>query len=75
MTAVRTSDKHGPALDDEMKEEMEPQLRAGRPTRAEPWRDPEPVQDENTPDEDELIEQRRREEAGRTRSGDTQPRG
>jgi len=70
MTVVRTSDKHGPALDDEMKDEMEAPLRAGRSTRAEPWRDPEPVEGEDRPDEEELIERRRAEEAGRTRAGD-----
>lgn len=70
MAVVRTSDKHGPVLDNEMKEEIEGQLRAGHSTRAEPWREPEPVEDENTPDEEELIEQRRAEETGRTRETD-----
>lgn len=63
----RTSDKHGPMLDDEMKQEVEGQVRSGRPTRAEEWHDPEPIEDENTPEQDELIERRREEEEGRTR--------
>lgn len=67
MTVVRSSDKHGPVVDDIMKEEIEGQLRAGRPTRAETWHDPEPIEDDDAPDEDELIEGRRAEEAGRTR--------
>jgi hypothetical protein len=70
MTVVRTSDKHGPALDDEMKEELQAPLRAGHSTRAEPWREPEPVEDEDRGDEDELIKRRRAEESGRTRATD-----
>lgn len=66
MPIERSSDKHGRVLDEEMKKEVEGMLRAGRPTRAEPWRDPEPVEDENSPTEEELIEQRRAQEAGRT---------
>jgi len=67
MTVERSSDKHGPVVDDIMKEEMEDQLRAGRTTRAEPWHDPEPFEADDAPDEDELIASRRAEEAGRTR--------
>jgi hypothetical protein len=75
MAVERTSDKHSPVLDDEMKEEIEGQLRAGRSTRAEPWRDPEPVEGENQPDEEELIERRREEERGRTRASDARAAG
>lgn len=67
MTVERSSDKHGPVMDDMMKQEMEDQLRAGRSTRAEPWHDPEPIEADDAPDEDELIQSRRVEEAGRTR--------
>ncbi|HEX4787577.1 MAG TPA: hypothetical protein VH372_03895 [Actinospica sp.] len=69
MAIERSSDKHGRALDEEMKKEVEGMLRAGRPTRAEPWHDPEPIEDENAPTEEELIELRRAEEAGRTEDG------
>jgi hypothetical protein len=69
MALVRSSDKHGPVLDDEMKTEVEGELRAGRSTRAEPWRDPEPIEQDDAPDETELIQRRRVEEAGRTREG------
>jgi hypothetical protein len=34
MTVVRSSDKHGPVVDDVMKQEIEDLLRANRPTRA-----------------------------------------
>lgn len=67
MTLERSSDKHGPILDDEMKEEMLGQLRANGPTRSEPWHDPEPIEDDTAPDEDAVIRSRRAEEAGRTR--------
>jgi len=67
MTVERSSDKHGPHVDDIMKEEIEGQLRANRPTRAEPWHDPEPIEGDDAPDENQLIESRRAEEAGRTR--------
>lgn len=67
MTTQRSSDKHGPLLDETMKDEVEGQVRSGRPTRAEPWHDPEPIEDENSPEPDEVIERRRAEEAGRTR--------
>lgn len=69
MALVRSSDKHGPVLDDEMKTEVEGELRAGRSTRAEPWRDPEPIEGDDAPDETELIDRRRVEETGRTREG------
>lgn len=62
----RASSKHGPRLDDEMKKEVEGQVRSGRPTRAEQWHDPEPVEDENTPELEEEIEARRHAEKGRT---------
>jgi hypothetical protein len=65
----RSSDKHGPLRDDELKKEVEGMVRSGRPTRAEEWHDPEPIEDENSLSEDELIERRRAEEAGRTRRG------
>jgi hypothetical protein len=65
----RSSDKHGPVLDEEMKKEVEGQLRAGRPTRAEEWHDPEPFEDENSPSEQEEIDRRRAAEAGRTEAG------
>lgn len=73
----RTSDKHGPLLDDEMKQEVEGQVRSGRPTRAEEWHDPEPIEDENAPEQDEVIERRRGEQEGRTRAdaGDGGGRG
>jgi hypothetical protein len=67
MTIERSSDKHGRALDEEMKKEVESLLRAGRPTRAEPWHDPEPIEDDDAPEELELIERRRAEVAGQTR--------
>ncbi len=48
----RGSDQHGPARDDELKRELANELRANRPTRSEPWREPEmPEPDENFPDE------------------------
>lgn len=72
MSAQRSSDKHSPQVDDMMKKEIESQLRAGRPTHVEPWHDPEPIEDENTPDEEDLIRERRAEEAGRRR-GDRLP--
>ncbi|WP_309113209.1 hypothetical protein [Saccharothrix sp.] len=37
----RESTQHGPAVDDELKHEVEDQLRAGGPTHAEEFRDPE----------------------------------
>ena len=50
--AQRGSDQHGPARDDELKRELANELRAGGPTRAEAWREPEmPEPDENPPDE------------------------
>jgi len=62
----RSSDKHGPRLDDAMKKEVEGQVRSGRPTRAEEWHDPEPPEDENSPDVAEQIEARAAAERGRT---------
>jgi Protein of unknown function (DUF2795) len=38
--------KHGPAHDESLKHEMQGLIRAGRSTRAEEWRDPEPLSDE-----------------------------
>jgi hypothetical protein len=38
------SDKHGPRLDDEMKHETEGLVRGDHPTRAEEFKDPEPVE-------------------------------
>lgn len=46
--AQRESNQHGPAKDDELKRELQNELRAGRPTHAEQWREPEmPEDDEN----------------------------
>jgi hypothetical protein len=38
-----------------MKKEVEGELRAGRPTRAEEWLDAEPVEDEDAVSEDENL--------------------
>lgn len=67
MSIQRSSDKHGAQRDDEMKKEVEGLVRSGRPTRTEEWHDPEPLEDENSPEQRELIERRRAEEAGRGR--------
>jgi hypothetical protein len=69
----RSTSKHGPRLDEEMKKEVEGQLRAGHPTRAEEWHDPEPIEDENSPDVQEEIEQRRERERGRTENKPPEP--
>jgi hypothetical protein len=45
------ADKHSARLDDEMKHATEGMVRAGRSTRAEEWRDPEPS-GEDEPDVD-----------------------
>jgi hypothetical protein len=45
------ADKHSARLDDEMKHQTEGMVRAGRATRAEEWRDPEPS-GEDEPDVD-----------------------
>lgn len=48
----RASEKHGPRQDDALKSELRSELQAGRPTRAEEWREPEmPAQDEPEADE------------------------
>jgi len=62
----RASSKHGPRLDEEMKKEVEGQVRSGRPTRAEEWHDPEPREDENTPGIEEEIAARVAAEKGRS---------
>lgn len=62
----RASSKHGPRLDEEMKKEVEGQMRSGHPTRAEQWHDPEPVEDENSPDIEEEIAARVAAEKGRS---------
>ncbi|WP_448615392.1 DUF2795 domain-containing protein [Modestobacter sp. URMC 112] len=49
-TAARST-KHSPREDDELKHEIEGMLRAGRPTHAEEWKDPEPAA-ETDPDVD-----------------------
>jgi len=50
--AQRGSDQHGPARDDELKRELANELRAGGPTRSEPWREPEmPEPGENVEDD------------------------
>lgn len=69
----RSTSKHGPRLDEEMKKEVEGQVRAGHPTRAEEWHDPEPVEDENSPQTQEEIERRRERERGRTRNKPPEP--
>ena len=69
----RSTSKHGPRLDEEMKKEVEGQMRAGHPTRAEEWHDPEPVEDETSPDVTEEIEQRRERERGRTEHKPPEP--
>jgi hypothetical protein len=47
----RGSDKHGPALDDQMKHEVEGTVRGQRGSHAEDWREPEPS-GEDQPDVD-----------------------
>lgn len=47
----QASSKHGPVVDDEMKEETEGMVRANRSTRAEEWHDQEPP-GEDQPDVD-----------------------
>lgn len=47
----RGSDKHGPMRDEALASEVEGAVRAGRSTRAEEWRDPEPS-GEDQPDVD-----------------------
>ncbi|MEY9214164.1 hypothetical protein NI17_021145 [Thermobifida halotolerans] len=42
----RGSDKHGPRIDEDLKEEIDGVLKSGGPTRAEEWREPEPVVDD-----------------------------
>ncbi|WP_246019019.1 hypothetical protein [Saccharothrix australiensis] len=46
----RNSTQHGPRTDDRLKQEIDNDLRATGPTRAEDWRDPE------MPDEEEASE-------------------
>jgi hypothetical protein len=46
----RESAQHGAMMDDQLKREVENELRANRATRAEDWRDPE------LPDEEEAAE-------------------
>jgi hypothetical protein len=45
----RESDKHGPLRDDELKHELEGTLRGNRPSRAEEWRDTEPLVEDEDP--------------------------
>ena len=47
----QAANKHSPMVDEEMKHETEGMVRAGRSTRAEEWRDPEPS-GEGQPDVD-----------------------
>jgi hypothetical protein len=47
----QSTDKHGPRLDEELKHETAGMVSAGRSTRAEEWRDPEPA-GEDQPDVD-----------------------
>lgn len=44
------SGKHGPHLDDELRHETEGMRRATRPTHAEEWKEPEPVEDDQDRD-------------------------
>ncbi|MFC6090754.1 hypothetical protein [Saccharothrix lopnurensis] len=37
----RGSAQHGPMMDDQLKQELENELRGSRATRAQEWRDPE----------------------------------
>lgn len=50
-SSVERSDKHGPKLDDQLKEEMEPMERSAHEPRREEWREPEP-QSDHEPDID-----------------------
>lgn len=43
----RESDKHGPLLDEQLKDELDGTLRGNRPSRTEEWRDPEPPADDD----------------------------
>jgi hypothetical protein len=47
----RGSSKHGPHVDDELKHEIEGDLRGGRPGHVEEWRQPEPFPDDTDDDE------------------------
>jgi hypothetical protein len=47
----RGSDKHGPRMDEALAHEVEGTVAAGRSSRGEPWRDPEPS-GEDQPDVD-----------------------
>lgn len=69
----RSTNKHGPRLDEEMKKEVEGQVRAGHPTRAQEWHDPEPIEDETSPEPQEEIELRRERERGRTGNKPPEP--
>jgi hypothetical protein len=51
----RSSDKHGPRLDEQMQRETEGLVRAGRSTHAEEWKDPEPS-GEDQPEADRAPE-------------------
>lgn len=61
----RSTSKHGPRLDEQMKKEVDGQVRSGHPTRAEEWHDPEPIEDENSPEIQDEIDQRLAAERGR----------
>ncbi|GAA3464813.1 MULTISPECIES: hypothetical protein [Saccharothrix] len=56
----RESTQHSPKLDDQLKHELEGELRSGTPTRAEEWRDPE-MPDHEEADELGLTGERRSE--------------
>ncbi|MCG8925213.1 hypothetical protein [Lentzea sp. CC55] len=47
----RGSDTHGFAKDDQLKKEVENELRANGPTRAEAWREPEMPEPDEKPEE------------------------
>lgn len=44
----RESGKHNPREDDQLKHEVEGMLRGTGPTRAEDWRDPEPLAEDDS---------------------------
>ncbi|MCP2315414.1 hypothetical protein APR12_000744 [Nocardia amikacinitolerans] len=50
----RGNSKHGPKRDDQLAHELEGALKGNRSTRADEWRDPEPLADD-----DEVLTARR----------------
>ena len=49
----RESDTHGPRQDDHLKHELADMLRGNGPTRAEEWREPEPITDDDPAGEED----------------------